>query len=95
MMSHDPTEEGLWAPRITAKIKRPTDFRSIRASFGPIPAPQSPRISIRGSFLTKIGLEIQGHTCPLEWIRNPKSERLLDNERTVGNNECDERQVFW
>jgi len=25
----------------------------------------------------EIVLEIQGHACPLEWIRNPKSDRLL------------------
>jgi len=56
---------------------RPKAFRSLRASFGPIPAPRSPRISIRGSLLAKIVLEIQGHACPLEWIRNPKSDRLL------------------
>lgn len=66
------TEEGLWAPRATVKILRPKDFRPIRASFGPISARRSPRISIRSSFLTEIVLEIHS-----EWIRNPKFDRLL------------------
>jgi hypothetical protein len=76
-MTRGLTDEGLWAPGATAKTLGPKNFRPIRASFGPISARQLPRISIRGSLLTKIVLEIHGHACPPEWIRNPKSDRLL------------------